>query len=198
MDPFKPYRAQRDAQEATAEAARRDLGPSLDRFEEDLKKLRVEYERFFAGAEQVPPEAAQEKLATRLRMMRQRQGLSSVERFRLSGLEARFTTYSELFKRRTREQEEGRRRHEAAAQQPAYDVEQGVVLGRQLESSAVEALYQGLCRGPKAPRFDLDTFGKYLERQAEALRQKTGCDQVRFRLYDDQGRVRLKAKPIAT
>jgi hypothetical protein len=44
---------------------------------------------------------------------------------------------------------------------------------------------------------DYQSFCRYLERQAEAIRARTGCSGVRFRLASEGGRIKLKAKPIA-
>ena len=43
---------------------------------------------------------------------------------------------------------------------------------------------------------DLDRFGAYLERQAEAIRSKTGCREIQFRVAVEDGKMKLKAKPI--
>ena len=62
---------------------------------------------------------------------------------------------------------------------------------------AVEALYNGLASRPgDGPKFDLDSFEKYLARQVAALREKTGCDQVQFRLAEEDGKLKLKARPV--
>jgi hypothetical protein len=64
--------------------------------------------------------------------------------------------------------------------------------------AAARALYEGLTRDPRsAERLDYQSFCRYLERQAEAIRARTGCSGVRFRLASEGGRIKLKAKPIA-
>ena len=65
-----------------------------------------------------------------------------------------------------------------------------------VEPGAAEALYQGLAAGGEAARFDLGTFHSYLERQAAAIRAKTGCEGVQFRLAREDGKLKLKARPI--
>ena len=46
------------------------------------------------------------------------------------------------------------------------------------------------------PKMDLERFGAYLERQAESIRSKTGCREIQFRLAVEDGKMKLKAKPI--
>jgi hypothetical protein len=72
-----------------------------------------------------------------------------------------------------------------------------VVLGGEVDDAAVEALYQGLARGGGGPRFDLESFRAYLDQQVGAMREKTGCSRVRFRLEPDGGKLKLKAKPLS-
>ena len=80
---------------------------------------------------------------------------------------------------------------------PEHDPRRGVELGESLDPAAVEALYHGLSRGPGGgPRFDLESFRGYLEKQVGALRQRTGCARVRFRLEPEGDRLKLKAKPL--
>jgi hypothetical protein len=43
---------------------------------------------------------------------------------------------------------------------------------------------------------DLDTFRGYLQKQMTQIRDKTGCDAVQFRVVNEDGKVKLKAKPV--
>lgn len=126
---------------------------------------------------------------------------SAVEQFRLSGLESRFNILSESFGRRLRDREEGRgpqRPKETAPAAPRYDPEAGIVLGRGPETAAVDALFAGLARHGAAARLDLDAFRHYVQRQIEEIRNKTGAERVQFRLTREDGKVKLKARPIGS
>lgn len=174
------------------------LEGALNRLETDLRNLRIEFERFFSGALQVPPEDFRRSLQDRFRLLRETQGLTAADRFRLSGLEARFNSYGELFNRRLREREEGRIAASApiAAASPKLDPHAGILVGEQVDPAAAEVLYAGLAQGGEGPRFDLHAFGQYLQRQADTIRKKSDCRRVRFRLEEAGGKVRLKARPI--
>jgi len=190
MDPHLPYRS-------STPVPRPDIGRDLDRFETHLRRLQIEYEKFFNGALALPPEELRRSLQTELRRLRNLSQLSSVDQFRLNGVEARFNSYHELFHRRLRDHEEGRSAGAAVQRpRPAFDPRDGVDLGESLDPKAVEALYVGLAQGASAPKFDLDAFGKYLQGQVKSIREKTGCSHVRFRLQEDAGKIRLKAKPV--
>lgn len=166
----------------------------LDRLERSLKELRIEYEKYFNGANDLPPGDLQSMINQRLRSLRQ-DVKGSVDSFRLGSLEARFNSYNEMFNRRVRDVEEGRtrtRRSTIPMRGPdAYD---GVLVAEAIDEGAASALYKGLYEG--SSKVDLGTFQGYLDRQAEAIRKKTGCTQVQFRLSEEGGKTKLKAKAV--
>jgi hypothetical protein len=172
--------------------------PRLARLAALIEEFRIEAERFFNGALAIPPEDKRVKVQHALRDLRSMSIRSAADQFRMSGLEARFNLLSESFLRRLRDREEGRgpqRAREAGEAGSRYDVEQGVVLGGGGDPQAVEALFAGLARKGAASRLDLETFRGYIARQVEEIRAKTGAEQVQFRLTEEDGRVKLKAKP---
>jgi hypothetical protein len=169
----------------------------IERLETAVRELRVEFEKFFNGARDVPPEDLREEIQGEIRVLRNANLRAVADNFRLSQVEARFNSFSEMFRRRLRNVEEGRGAVPAVARPPRIDPRRGVVLGDSVDDDAVEALYAGLARGGGNPRFDLDSFRGYLEKQVGAIRAKTGCARVRFRLEPDGDRLKLKAKPLA-
>jgi hypothetical protein len=169
----------------------------LDQLGRDIKQLQVDYERFFNGALPFPPEELRNRIQNQLRQLRNLNLTAAVDNFRMADLEARYNTYNELWNRRVRDLEEGRhaRPPAAAPEAPRYDVERGILVAGAVETAAAEALYHGLARS-EAPKFDLDSFRAYLERQAAAIRTRTGCGQVQFRLAAEDGKMKLKARPV--
>jgi hypothetical protein len=204
--PPRPGAAGRPGVPAPQAAGRRPapgLGEALDHLNRDVQQLRVDFERFFNGALPFPPEELRGRVQAQIRTLRGlSNGATAVDSFRLSDLEARFNSYNELFNRRLRDIEEGR--HPAARQAPPppaprrHDPAQGIVFGDRVDPEAAEALYQGLVSAPgDTPRFDLDSFQTYIRRQVAAIREKTGCAEVQFRLASEDGKVKLKARPVA-
>lgn len=172
----------------------------MDRLERDLVQMRIHFERFFngaPGADFPSVERERTRIGHELKKLRNA-NLSGVEEsFRLSALEARFASYSELFGRRVRQLEEGTGPAAAREQERRPDPAEGLVVGDRVEDSTVEALYQGLHHQAGAqPRFDLDSFRTYIERQVTSIRSKTGCDRVMFRIAEEDGKMKLKARPL--
>lgn len=160
--------------------------------------MKVEYERFFNGGLDTPPEDLREAIRSELRALRHGD-LKSVEAdFRLGGIEARFNSLSELLGRRLRQMEEGATAPALRGRQPRLDGERGLVVGADgVGEQVAAALYRTLERRSKTPpSFDVATFRNYLERQLDALRVKTGCERVLFRIAAEGGRTKLKAKPL--
>jgi hypothetical protein len=170
---------------------------ALDRVGQDIKQLRVDFERFFSGALPIPPEELRGRVEAQLRVLRNT-SVTVAESFRLGDLEARFSSYNEFFNRRLRDREEGRQRStQSLPREPAgFDAARGILVGDSVAPEAAAALYHGLASATQGPRFDLDTFAAYLLRQAAAIRAKTGCAEVQFRLAHEDGKTKLKARPV--
>lgn len=178
------------------------FGDALDHINRDLHQLRVDFERFFNGSLHAPPDELRGRVQAQLRSLRGVNLTTAVDSFRLGDLEARFNSYNELFSRRLRDLEEGRQpgaRHApAVVVARRFDPIQGILFGSRIDPEAAEALYQGLAASPgDSPRFDLDSFQTYLARQVAAIRDKTGCAEVQFRLASEDGKLKLKARPVA-
>lgn len=173
----------------------------MDRLDRDLRMLRVEFERFFnraPGVEYPDLERERSRIGAELRRLRNSKFQGVEVGFRLSTLEAKYASYSELFRRRVRQIEEGvpfagRRPGRADGPDPG----RGVVVAGAVEDATVAALYEGLQRrGGSGPRFDLASFRTYLERQLDTIRTKTGCERVVFRIAEEDGKMKLKARPV--
>lgn len=173
------------------------IGPAIDRAEEDLRVLRIEYEKFFNGAIEVPPEELRNRLGKELRRLRLGGGAKSVaDDFRLASVEAQFNAYADRYARRLREREEGRSAGTRSAV-PAVQPDRPVILsGQEVSVENAERLYQRLARGANAPRFDLETFRTYLIRQLISIQTKTGRAEVEFRIAEEDGQMKLRARPV--
>ena len=173
-----------------------DVTQALDEIESGIRRLKVDFDRFFNGALPIPPEDQRRRVARLLRRARSAPPKAFADRFLLNTLEARFNTLSELFNRRLREQElAGPVR--AQRRQPKHDPQQGVILGKQMDAEAVTALYNKLYSSAgRRAKTDFNSFQTYLRKQVDTLRQRTGCHQIRFRVTQSNGQPTLKAKPL--
>ena len=170
---------------------------ALDRIDRGISSMKIEFERFFAGGLKVPPEEIRQRLQQEFRTLRNANINSSAENFRLGSLEARYNSINELLNRRLREREEGRPVASVRDTRPHFDAASGITLGAAPEREAVEALFVEMYRASGNTQVDLESFQNYLQQQISGIRAKTGCAAVQFRVAVEDGKPRLKAKPIA-
>lgn len=175
--------------------AKKKFDRAVDVLDRKVDQFRIDGQRFFAGDLKLPPDELRDEIKVNLRRLQSSKLATSADKFRLGSLEARFNSQSELFGRRLREREQGGPRRKAERPELAHDPRAGVVLSRE---GAVEALYKGiyLSDGRSRPAMDLDRFRDHLRKQAEAIRAKTGASDIQFRIAEENGKMKIKAKPI--
>lgn len=165
-----------------------------------IQQFRIDAQRFFAGDLHVPPNELRDRIQGEVRALRRSNLHGAAQNFRLNSLEAQLNSHLDLFNRRLREREMGIPGKPAVRSEPRRpDPEkEGVVLGSRGDSTAVETLYQGIYLRSKTrnPKMDLERFRTYLDRQVAAIRAKTGCSEVLFRVSVENGKTKLKARPV--
>jgi hypothetical protein len=173
----------------------RQRAAELDRLEQDLNTLRIDFERFFNGDLEIPPEQFRESIRGQIASLAQA-NKTAVDSFRLSALEARFHSWSELFNRRLRNRElrHGATRHPIRTSTP--DPTLGIELGDRIDAARVAPLYRRLYQDEPRVTMDIDAFASYLARQQQVIRERTGCNRVSFRIVEENGKKKLKAKPV--
>jgi hypothetical protein len=163
---------------------------ALNRLATKIRRFRVDGQRFLAGDLPLPPEELFDEIQKEIRKLRSRNLKSTAVKFRLSSLEAELNSHQGLLGRRIRKREQGEAHR--LAEERRLDPVRGVVIGTGGDQQATEALYEGLNR----PQMGIDKFRNYIDRQAQAIRSKTGCNDIQFRIAVQDGKLKLKAKPI--
>jgi hypothetical protein len=197
-------------------------------FEEDLaeiegalRKLGVEWDKFFAGVEKKPPNDLKTKADALVRKHAHAEIKNATERFRYQSLVAKYNTMSELWAKKLRAREEGKvfgvhglkadvlpppppppPEAESPRARPVRSGEQNEVRVRNAErdSVAVQTLYNRFLAarqqaGETAPvRFE--NFQKLISQQATRILSEKGGQAVDFRLETKDGKVSLKAKIV--
>lgn len=85
-----------------------DLKQDLERIEDGIRKLKIQYELYFVGAEKMPPTKLHEDLD---KLVRKYAGMSfprPQDRFYFSNVQSRYNAYSELWNKQLKMREEGR------------------------------------------------------------------------------------------
>ncbi|MEE8409419.1 MAG: hypothetical protein V3T05_07430, partial [Myxococcota bacterium] len=87
---------------------------TLDRLDESIKKLRIAYEKYFAGVERVAPERERDLLKKDLNRLLSHRINNTAWKFRLHGLQTTMITHETYWNRITRQIEEGTYRRDLA------------------------------------------------------------------------------------
>jgi hypothetical protein len=178
----------------TTSKAPASIAPEVDAFERELQRLHVELERFLNGGVGAPPVELDAAAGVTLHRLRAKAKLS-IDQFRLSALEARLQSLRELFQRRLRDREMGLRPPPRPVAR-TLDARRGVELSEGIDEAAAGVLYQAMYGESKSVPPDLARFRETLARQVASVREKTGCTAVRIRVVEEDGKPKLKAKPI--
>lgn len=88
------YRRIRTKQDEAAE-----LEQQLTRMEDDIRKLKVEFDIYFNGATKRPPLEQRARLESFIKRISDNRSLSYAQRYHFNTLVARFTSYRELWRR---------------------------------------------------------------------------------------------------
>lgn len=166
--------------------------------EQDIRRLRIEFDKYMAGAVRIPPEDFRLQIGKRISRLRQSKSRSFDERFRLGTLEDSFNTLCELHGRRLRDIEGGKVPHPRRAEGRAGpDPMTGFLLGDKIDRSALQALYHKLYGDSgREAKTDFGSFEKHVDKQISKLRERTGCRRVHLRVAREGQTLKLKAKPV--
>lgn len=93
----KLYRDLNAKQEETA-----DIDHQLSRLEDDIRKLKIDFDIYFNGATKRAPLEARARLDSYIKRLADNRNLSFAQRYYFNTLVARFTSYRELWRRTLR------------------------------------------------------------------------------------------------
>ncbi len=71
----------------------------LSRVEEAIRKLKIDFDIYFNGATKRPPLEARGRLEAQIKRLSDKRGLTYGQKYHLSGLVSRYSSYRELWRR---------------------------------------------------------------------------------------------------
>jgi hypothetical protein len=195
------------------------LPEELDGLEQQIRRLQIEWEKFFGGVERKPPTEFATRVEALIRRYAGEELRNNSDRFRYHGLTARYNTMNELWNKKLRAREEGRpvgihgaraehlamERQAHMAPSAPHSPPQGQggevrVTSPEQDQEAVRALFERFVEARKSTgetasvRFE--NFQKMIAQQASRILTEKGARAVDFRLETKDGKVSLKARPI--
>lgn len=187
-----------------------ELERDLLQLEATLRRLELEYNMYFAGQLPKPPWDTRRRIEAMLRRFDRAYIQSAVDRFRLSTLQSRFSTFAELWDRGLRAREEGRpgpfyKPPRAAPEPEPAPPESSRVLGAATvsdlahEGEKIEALYESLIEARRQVGTDeplpFHRFAQIVKGQVAKL-QQSGSREVAFQVSVKEGRVAFTARGV--
>jgi len=77
-----------------------EVEEQIERLEEDIRKLKIEFDVYFNGGTKKAPHQARAALEARSNRLNGNRDLSFAQRFKLNNLISRYTSYRELWRRK--------------------------------------------------------------------------------------------------
>jgi hypothetical protein len=177
----------------------------LSRLEEDIRRLKIEFDVFFNGASKRPPYDTKGRVETMIKRLGDDRALSYAQRYRYSSLASRYNAFRELWRRTMQGREEGRGPMavaKATAKQQAVadfkktsfvcdDPHKDVELVKSVYSALIDA--KKVC-GEPVEDFSFPRFHRLIASQADNLKERLGCERISFSIDVEGGHVSFKAR----
>jgi hypothetical protein len=210
--PIRDNKLARSSQKrAKPNSVQNDNQPTVDdqltRLEEDMRRLKIEYDIYFNGASKRPPYDTKSRVETVIKRLGDDRALTFAQRYRLNSLTARYNAFRELWRRTLQGREEGRDAATAAraavrhAGESASTREQStfVCADAHGDVQTVKEIYQALVEAKRRcgePTDDLSfpRFHRLIASKTDNLKEHLGCERVKFSIDVEDGRVNFKAK----
>jgi len=184
--------------------------PSIDqeltRLEDDIRRLRVEFDIFFNGGSKRPPYDTKGRVETLLKRLADDRTINFAQRYRYNSLAARYNAFRDLWRRTMQGREEGRDLASAARASAKKEVIDHkvepvsvVCLDAHHEVELVKNLYNSLIEAKRhcgEPTEDLSfpKFHRLIASKTDGIKQQKGCERVRFSVAVEDGHVSFKAR----
>ncbi len=175
----------------------------LNKLDDDIRRLKIEYDVFFSGGSPRPPHDTLSRVETIIKRYSSDQSkLSFGQRFRFTSILQKYSVNRQLWQRKLQDKEEGRGQFAAqkrTGEAPADDGSVRVVCSDpEGEKEKVDQLLQAMREarkqtGEKASGLDPAAFHKFIKDKTEQIKKTLSCDKVQFSVSIEDGKVKFKA-----
>lgn len=185
----------------------------LDEFEQAIFQLKIEYDRYFNGFERIEPQADRDRARRTLLELELDCPNNTAQAHKLRSLKARFSAYELYWQRNLVQIERGthpkfkfraglkereRLAHEDAARKEAAAREQQDRARR--EDKAWKTIFDSYLEARRScgqsTEVPFEAVRDTLKKQVAAIKEKTGCKSVKFRVAVEDGKAKVKAIPV--
>jgi hypothetical protein len=182
------------------------IDQQLARLEEDIRRLKIEFDVFFNGASRRPPYDTRSRVESVIKRIADDRTLTFAQRYFYNSLVARYTSFKEMWRRTMQGREEGKdaysagrashreAEHQVNTERALFvcdDAHRDVTTVRQLYDALIQAKQQ--C-GEPTNDLSFPRFHHLIATKTDKLKETLGCDRVRFSIGVEDGRVNFRAK----
>jgi hypothetical protein len=209
--PFRDNKlARQKAQQREKANFARDNQPTIDeqlkRLEEDIRRLKIEFDIYFNGAAKRPPYDTKSRVETVIKRISDDRTLTFAQRYLYNSLVARYTAFRELWRRTLQGREEGREPAGAARQPKRREANKSaesrsnfVCADAHHDVETVRNLYEALLDaktkcGETTDDLSFPRFHHLIATKTDKLKEHLNCERVLFSVSIEDGRVSFKAK----
>lgn len=181
------------------------IDDQLTRLEEDIRRLKIEFDIYFNGASKRPPYDTKGRVETILKRLGDDRTLTFAERYRFNTLMARYNVFRDLWRRTMQGREEGKDPVSAARASAKREAVQSfsrttlVCQDATREVETVKNLYDALVDaktkcGEPTDDFSFPRFHRLIASKADSLKARLKCERVSFSVDVEDGHVSFKAR----
>jgi hypothetical protein len=187
------------------------IDEELKLLEDVFRRLKVEYDIYFAGGAKRPPVDSEARFNGMVRHHLENSHLTFPQRYRLSSISQTYAVYSDLWRRKAKIKDDGYRRPEdtllgvggfghldSPKPHTPADGEPESFLIFSNDVIEVVALYEAVVRAREAAQQPLgafDAFANFVQNKSSQIRTQFRCQAVEYTVMVQSGQVRLKARP---
>lgn len=175
----------------------------FNKLDDDIRRLKIEYEIYFSGGNSRPPRDTLFRVETTIKRFSSDQSrMNFSQRYRFTNLVQKYAVYANLWRRRLQEREEGRSPTGPAKRSIEVPVDyigvRVVCSDPDVETEKVNQLLRGMEKarryaGEPAHSIDPAAFHKFIKAKTEQVKDALSCEKVRFSVLVEAGKVKLKA-----
>jgi hypothetical protein len=199
------------------------IDEELNLLDQQLRRLKIEYEVFFNNPTKRPPTDVEWKVVALIRKFSDGNRMSFSQRFRYNEMAQRYAIHSDLWRKKMRIREEGYRRPQDALlsvqgvrETAEHEQKRHTVYGVTRNADAEDKPFTVTCSDAKSEREkveslfkalseakqksgekvsgNLDSFAAFVQKKTADIRKQYKCDTVVYSVETQDGQVKLKAK----
>jgi hypothetical protein len=175
----------------------------LLKLEDDIRRLKIEYEVYFNGGSSRPPQDTVYRVETCIKRYSADQSkLNFGQRFRFNQLVQKYQVNHQLWSRKLRDKEEGRGQFAPRREEPVLVPEDGtirvVLSDAAQQKEKIDLLLKAMVNakrqvGENVEGLDPAVFARFVEQKTRQVKDSLGCDSVQFSVSVEDGKVKFKA-----